>query len=80
MTFDLCVTLDNKNLVMVGKGIHVIFYDIQKQEVIKSIPAHKDKVPWVAATPDGKFILTASYTETVIWNAYTMESICTIEE
>jgi WD40 repeat protein len=80
MAYDMCVTLDNKYLVCVGKGNYGCLFNLETKTIEKNLPGHKGSIPWVAMTPDGKFCLTASYTETIIWNSKTWENIVTIEE
>ena len=53
---------------------------METQTIEKHLTGHKGEIPWVAITPDGKFCLTRSYTETIIWNVKTWDSIVTIEE
>lgn len=81
MPYDICCSPDNKYLIIAGNSSKVCLYDIEKREVKKYLQGHKQgAVPWVAVTNDLKFVLTSSYTETIIWNASTWEDIVVIEE
>lgn len=72
MPYDMCCSPDNRYLVIAGNSPRVALYDIQEKKVEKYLTGHKQgAVPWVAVTRDMKFVLTASYTETIIWNAAT---------
>jgi hypothetical protein len=49
-------------------------------QIEKHLNEHKGSIPWMAVTEDGKFFISASYTETIIWDVKTLQSIVIIEE
>lgn len=54
--------------------------DLTLKKSIKGLSGHKGRVPFIALSSDGKYVVSASDTETIIWDSKTFDSIMTIEE
>lgn len=80
MPWDLCFTVDGKFLLAGCKTGDIEVFDMEKLELHKVIRAHKTPVPYVSLSGDGKYIVSVSKTETIIWDAKTLESIVLIDE
>jgi hypothetical protein len=41
-------------------------------QIEKHLTEHKGSIPWLAVTIDCKFLISASHTETIIWDLKTL--------
>lgn len=69
MPWDLCFTVDGKYLLTGSKSGEIEVFDMEKFELYKTIKAHKTPVPYVSLSGDGKYVVSVSKSETIIWDA-----------
>jgi len=55
-------------------------YSLNSLDLVQELSGHRKEVPYVATTPDGKFVLSCSPSETILWNSKTWENIAVFEE
>lgn len=80
MIYDMCVTLDNKYLVIGGASPNVFVFNLKEFVLEHTLPGHTELVGWMNATHDGKYVLSTSYTETIVWCTKTWKNLVVIED
>lgn len=80
MPYDCCITLDNRYLLCSLPNFDIEVFDLKTLEHCKTLTGHKSTVPYISLSVDGNYLVSASSTETIVWNAKTLESLFTIEE
>lgn len=84
--YDGVILPDNKTLIVCSGEPVITVFAITKgsngTELVKQkeLSGHSGSVPWSAMTADGKYFLTRSYTETIIWDSSTLNNIVIIQE
>lgn len=53
---------------------------MEKMQHTRTLKGHKSRVPYIALSQDYKYLVSCSDTEVIVWDAYTLENILTIEE
>ena len=66
MIYDLACTLDNKFVIFAGEGADLEVLNIETMKLEKVLKGHSSPIPWIAVTPDGRFILSATYNDTIV--------------
>jgi WD40 repeat protein len=80
MIYDITITPDNKTCLASLESGEIEVYSLENYELIKTLKGHRNPVGYIAITFDRKYIVSASNSETVVWDINTLESIVTIEE
>lgn len=76
----LTFNVDGHYLVTANGSSELEVFDIWKLELFKIVKVHKTRAPNACISKDGKFILTISRSESIIWDAMTLEMIVVIDE
>ncbi len=80
MSYDLCVTLDNKFIVSAIPTNELVLYDSLTLNRIRYIAGHKSAIPYVSSSLDGKYLMSGSQTETIIWSVPSFEKVAEVQE
>ena len=53
MVYDLCVTKDNKYVILGGAGKKLCIFNLNSLEIVTYLEGHSSRIPWLGVTYDG---------------------------
>jgi di- and tripeptidase len=80
MIYDLTITPDNKHCLAGLESGEIEIYDLETMELVKVLRGHRNPVGYISISLDRKYLVSASSSETIVWDVSTFENIVTIEE
>jgi hypothetical protein len=60
MALDISITLDGAYAFIGGTTPTVDIYSFKEQKITKSVTDFTARIPWVATTADGKYVIASS--------------------
>lgn len=73
---DMAFSNDSKNIVLGFE--RTLVFNHEQQKVIKELNGHTIKCVWVARSACGKYIITASRAESIVWETKNFTNVITI--
>lgn len=81
ITYDIAVTPDNNYVIFSSDNKELLVYNAKTLEFHKKLLGHTTApVIFASITSDGKYLLSCTTTEAIIWNAKTWENVVILEE
>jgi WD40 repeat protein len=80
MPYDITITPDNKHCLASLESGEIEVYDLETFELIRVLKGHRNAVSYLSVSFDRKYLISASNSETVVWDVNTFDNIVTIEE